>query len=49
MHTLALWTRSILKDYHGSLSTAEEADKMRKTMAQKDALPIALLLKSLDH
>ena len=53
MHALALWTREItelvlLKVYHGSLSTVEEADKM-KTLTQKDELPIVLLLKSTDR
>ena len=54
MHALAPWTREItelvlLEVCHGSLSTVEEADKMRKTMTQKDELPIVLLLKSMDH
>ena len=54
MHALALWTREItelvlLEVYHGPLSTVEEAGKMRKTLTQKDELPIVLLLKSMDH
>lgn len=56
MHALALWTREITElvllkvyHYHGSLSTVEEADKTRKTLTQKDELPIVLLLKSMDH
>jgi hypothetical protein len=50
MHALALWTREITElvllkvyHYHGSLSTVEEADKTRKTLTQKDELPIVLL------
>ena len=56
MHALAPWTREIIElvllkvyHYHGSLSTVEEVDKMRKTLTQKDELPTVLLLKSMDH
>ena len=54
MHAPALWTREItelvlLEVYHGSLSTVEEVDEMRKTLRQKDEMPIVSLLKSMDH
>ena len=35
--------------YHGSLSTVEEVDKMKKTLTQKDEMLIFWLLKSMDH